>query len=124
MPQSIKCFHSDLSLDPHLRKKARHCGSLVLVGSGERRIAEFCWTANVTKSMSSGFRERHLEKNKVELSVVVHTVVPALKRQRQMDLCVFEASLIYRASSRIAGAITGNPVSKTKQNKTEKQSTN
>jgi len=29
---------------------------------------------------------------------------PALGRQRQADLCEFKASLVYRVSSRIAGA--------------------
>jgi hypothetical protein len=33
----------------------------------------------------------------------------------------FEASLVYRVSSRTAKAIQRNPVSKTKQNKTNKQ---
>jgi hypothetical protein len=31
--------------------------------------------------------------------------IPALQRQRQVDLCEFEASLIYKESSRTAGAI-------------------
>jgi hypothetical protein len=28
----------------------------------------------------------------------VHALVPALERQRQVDLCEFNASLVYRAS--------------------------
>ena len=43
-------------------------------------------------------------------------LIPALGKQRQVDLCEFEASLVYRASSRTARAIQRNPVSK-KQNK-------
>jgi hypothetical protein len=44
----------------------------------------------------------------------------ALGRQRQMDLCEFEASLVYKASSRTARAMQTNLASKqnkTKQNK-------
>jgi hypothetical protein len=32
-------------------------------------------------------------------------LIPALGRQRQSDLCEFEASLVYRVSSRIARAV-------------------
>ena len=32
-------------------------------------------------------------------------LIPALRRQRQVDLCEFEASLIYKESSRTAWAI-------------------
>ena len=32
-------------------------------------------------------------------------MIPALRRQRQVDLSEFEASLIYRASSRIVRAV-------------------
>ena len=36
---------------------------------------------------------------------------PALGRQRQLDLCEFKASLVYRVSSRIVRAVTQrNPV--------------
>ena len=42
-------------------------------------------------------------------------LIPALGRQRQIDLCEFEASLVYKASSRTARAVTTkNPVSKNK----------
>jgi hypothetical protein len=47
-------------------------------------------------------------------------LIPALGRQRQVDLCELEASLVYRVSSRTASAIQRNPVMK-KQNKTKKQ---
>jgi hypothetical protein len=45
-------------------------------------------------------------------------LIPALGKQRQEDLCEFEASLVYRVSSTIARATQRNPVS-TKQNKTK-----
>jgi hypothetical protein len=35
-----------------------------------------------------------------------------LGRQKQADLCEFKASLVYRTSSRAAGATQSNPVSK------------
>jgi hypothetical protein len=47
-------------------------------------------------------------------------LIPALWRQRQADLCEFEASLVYQISSRTARATQRTPVSKqnkTKQNK-------
>ena len=47
-----------------------------------------------------------------------HTpLIPALGKQRQVDLCEFEASLVYRASSRTATAILKNFVLKNQQNK-------
>jgi len=43
-------------------------------------------------------------------------LIAALRRQRQVDLHEFQASLVYRVSSRTARAIQGDPVSnKTKQ---------
>jgi hypothetical protein len=39
-------------------------------------------------------------------------LVPALRRQRQVGLCEFEASLVYRASSMMARATQRSPVSK------------
>ena len=44
-------------------------------------------------------------------------LVPALGRQRQADLCELEASLVYRASSRIARTAQRNSVSKKKKPK-------
>ena len=41
-------------------------------------------------------------------AMVVHTLIPALGRQRQAG-SEFEASLVCRASSRTARAIQGNP---------------
>jgi hypothetical protein len=43
-------------------------------------------------------------------------LIPALGRQRQVDL-EFEASLVYRVSSRTARAIQRNPVSKNQKKK-------
>jgi hypothetical protein len=42
-------------------------------------------------------------------------LIPAFRRQRQVDLCEFKASLVYRASSRTARATQRNPVSKKKK---------
>jgi hypothetical protein len=42
-------------------------------------------------------------------------LIPALGRQRQVDLCEFEASIVYRASARTARAIWSDPVSKKKK---------
>ena len=36
-------------------------------------------------------------------------LIPALRRQRQADLCEFEASLVYRVSSRTASKATEKP---------------
>ena len=48
------------------------------------------------------------------------TLVPALGRPRQTDLCEFEASLVYRTSSRSARATQRNPVSRKKKKKERK----
>jgi hypothetical protein len=60
--------------------------------------------------------------------VVAHAFNPSTWgwgwRQRQEDLCEFEASLVYRASSRTARATQRISVSKTKQNKTQNKQTN
>jgi hypothetical protein len=39
-------------------------------------------------------------------------LIPALGRQRQVDLCEFKASLVYRVSVRTVRAAQRNPVSK------------
>ena len=39
-------------------------------------------------------------------------LIPTLRRQRQADLCEFEASLVYRESSRTSEATQINLVSK------------
>ena len=46
---------------------------------------------------------------------------PALRRQRQVDLFEFEASLVYRASSRTARTTQRHPVSKNKQKRKRKK---
>jgi hypothetical protein len=46
-------------------------------------------------------------------------LIPALGRQRQVD---FEASLVYRVSSRTARAIQRNPVLKNQKKKKKKKS--
>jgi hypothetical protein len=48
---------------------------------------------------------------------LAHTLVPALKRQRQASLCEFKASLLYRNSSKTARATQWNPVSNKQTNK-------
>jgi hypothetical protein len=49
------------------------------------------------------------------------TLVPTFTKQRQAEISEFEASLVYRASSKIVGATKRNPLSKqnTTQNKTK-----
>ena len=44
-------------------------------------------------------------------------LIPALSKQRKVDLCEFETSLVYRASSRTARATQRSPVSKNKKKK-------
>jgi hypothetical protein len=57
----------------------------------------------------------HLLRNKAKQTKAgqwwYKPLIPGLRRQRQVDLCESEASLVYRGSSRTARAI------KTKQNK-------
>ena len=48
-------------------------------------------------------------------------LIPKLKRQRQVDLCEFEASLVYKSSSRTARATQGNSVSEKKKRKKERE---
>ena len=50
-------------------------------------------------------------------------LIPALVRQRQVDICEFKVSLVYRVSSRIPRVTLRNPVSKTKQSKTKQKTT-
>ena len=52
------------------------------------------------------------------LSMVVHkSLIPALRRQKQTDLCEFKASLVYKTNSRTVRASQTNPVSKRKTEK-------
>ena len=53
-------------------------------------------------------------------------LIPTLRRHRQVDLCEFEASLVYKASSRIGSKATETPChdktkTKQKQTKTKQQ---
>jgi hypothetical protein len=45
-------------------------------------------------------------------------LIPALVRQRKVDLCEFKACLSYRVSSRTAEATQRNPVSRNKKQTT------
>jgi hypothetical protein len=49
--------------------------------------------------------------------MVAHAFNPSIQRQRQAGISEFEASLVYRVSSRTAKAIQRNPVSKKKKKK-------
>jgi hypothetical protein len=54
--------------------------------------------------------------------MVVHTFNLSTQRQRQVDLCEFETSLVNRVSSRAIRATQRNPVSKNQPtNQTSKQ---
>jgi len=44
--------------------------------------------------------------------MATHAAIPALERQRQVDLYEFEASLVYRVSSRTTKATWRNPTLK------------
>ena len=48
-------------------------------------------------------------------------MIPALGRQRPVDLCEFEASLVYRESSRIARAGAQRNLSRKKRKKKKKK---
>jgi hypothetical protein len=50
--------------------------------------------------------------------------LPELQRQRQVDLCEFEASLVYRVSSRISRDTQRNSVSTNKQTNKQQQNNN
>ena len=61
-----------------------------------------------------------LENARGNWAVVVHTFNPSTREAEAGDLCEFEASLVYRASSTTARATQRNPVSK-KKNKTKQK---
>jgi hypothetical protein len=50
---------------------------------------------------------------------MAHTLIPAPWRQRQAELCDFEASLVYAASFRLARAMTENLLLKRKEGRKE-----
>jgi hypothetical protein len=53
---------------------------------------------------------------------VVHApLIPALRRQKQNDLCEFELSLVYRSSTRTVWAMQRNSVLKKKKRKKERK---
>ena len=60
--------------------------------------------------------EKASTNKKLEPDKVGSPVIPALGRQRQ-EISEFEASLVYRVSSRTARAIQRNPVEKKQTNK-------
>ena len=49
--------------------------------------------------------------------MVAHAFNSSTRRERQVDLCEFKASLVYRASSRTARATQRNPLSKYQRKK-------
>jgi hypothetical protein len=56
---------------------------------------------------------------------VMHaSIIPALRRQRQENLCEFKTSMIYRVSSRKARATPRNPVSGGEKQNKAKQNQN
>ena len=62
-----------------------------------------------------------LKETPSQAVVVAHMpLIPALGRQRQADVCEYEASLVYRASSRTIKATLRNPVMKN-QNQTKQK---
>jgi hypothetical protein len=64
-----------------------------------------------------------LKTNKKQgwLSIVAHAFIPALRGLRQVDLCKFEDSLVYKASSRTATATQRNPVLKKQEIRSKKK---
>ena len=66
-----------------------------------------------------------LKTGRMTQAVVAHAFNPSTQRERQVDLCEFEASLVYRVRARTGSQATErNPVSnnqKTKQKNTNKQ---
>jgi hypothetical protein len=50
-------------------------------------------------------------------AVVARALIPALGRQKQVDLCKFETSLVFRVNSRTARSAQTNPASENKKKK-------
>jgi hypothetical protein len=76
-----------------------------------------CWAARLPYLL--GVLDK-MKKSKVSRAWWPTPLIPALGRQ----ISEFEASLVYKVSSRTARATQRNPVSKTKQNKTKQNKTN
>ena len=71
-------------------------------------IVEDALTTLLTLAEPPDFREGKKERGRGGRK---QPLIPALGRQRQVDLCEFEASLVYRVSSRTARATKMSPVS-------------
>jgi hypothetical protein len=50
-----------------------------------------------------------------KLDVMAHTLIPALRRHRQEDLCELKARLVYIASSRVTRTTLRDAISKIKK---------
>ena len=55
-------------------------------------------------SLFSKYRQFITKKNLLRLGVVAIALVSAFRKQKQADLCKFEASLVYIMSSRLVRA--------------------
>ena len=53
-----------------------------------------------------------MEKMSLKKYLKCMPLIPVLRRQRQVDLCEFEANLVYSTSSMTVRATQRNPVSK------------
>jgi hypothetical protein len=67
----------------------------------------------VSKNKQTNKKNKNKTKKRCQVLLYL-PIIPALKRQRQVDLCEFKTSLVYRASSRTARVTQRNPVSKNK----------
>jgi hypothetical protein len=64
----------------------------------------------------------HINKTNKQVGQWWHMpLIPPFGRQRQVDFCEFDASLVYRASLRTVRATQRNPVSNKTNNTAEKQ---
>ena len=70
----------------------------------------------LTSKKSSGKKQSNSAKHCWLLSLI-----PALGRQKQVDLSEFKARLFYKMSSRISKATKRNPVSENQKRKKEKK---
>jgi hypothetical protein len=63
------------------------------------------------KNMAVCFENRSSKRETHSWMLRCTPLIPALRRQRQVDLCEFEASLVYKVSTRTAMATQRNPIS-------------